>query len=279
MAQASLERLIALVCRDLGAESARLLDAPEEEPHADNVLYGRLPDGRCLAVIFAGAPEAKDALARRLKMLTSTFAHSLEEGPSQRPSRPTPSSSLQEELRALSVRARAVDAAVIDAQSPIVWGCASAERSVPVETVQLEDVSTSRLQESDDTGSFAPLQDTRADVDAPSPRPRPGHVRELTERAIDLVRDLPAVSGLRKGRHLSHVVRNDDFGLVAHSFASIYVLLVVFDFPFEEIRAERAIEDGLPRIERLVLALPPLDPKPAPRAGVISTGRGRVRKR
>ena len=39
----------------------------------------------------------------------------------------------------------------------------------------------------------------------------------------------------------------------------------------------RAALDALPRIERLVLALPPLDPKPAPIAGVIAMRRGRKR--
>ena len=133
MPNPSIERLLALVCRELGAESARLLRASEDEPHADNVLYGKLPDGRRLAVVFASAPPAKGALMRRLQMLTSTFAHSLEEGSSRRSSRAPPARSLHEELRALSVRARAVDAAVIDAHSPVVWGCASAEKDPPID--------------------------------------------------------------------------------------------------------------------------------------------------
>jgi hypothetical protein len=279
MLNPSIERLLALVCRELGAESARLLGASEDEPHADNVLYGQLPDGRRLAVVFASAPTAKGALTRRLQMLTSTFAHSLDEGTSRRPSRPPPARSLHEELRALSVRARAVDAAVIDAHSPVVWGCASAEKDPPIETLALEQVSTSRLPEFDDSAGTAPLQDTGSEAgpdDAPAPPPE--RIRELTERAIDLVRDLPAVAGLRKGGHLAHAVRDASFGWVARSFASIYVLIVVFDSPFDELRAEQAIEDGLPRIERLVLALPPLDPKPAPMASVISM-RGRARRR
>jgi hypothetical protein len=279
MPNPSIERLLALVCRELGAESARLLRASEDEPHADNVLYGKLPDGRRLAVVFASAPPAKGALMRRLQMLTSTFAHSLEEGSSRRSSRAPPARSLHEELRALSVRARAVDAAVIDAHSPVVWGCASAEKDPPIETLALERVSTSRLPEFDDSAGAAPLQDTRNEAgpeDASAPPPE--RIRELTERAIDLVRDLPAVTGLRKGGHLAHAVRDASFGWVARSFASIYVLIVVFESPFDELRAEQAIEDGLPRIERLVLALPPLDPKPSPIASVISM-RGRARRR
>ena len=41
-----------------------------------------------------------------------------------------------------------------------------------------------------------------------------------------------------------------------------YVLVLVFEEPFDEIRAERAIQGRLGPIERLVLALPPLDPTP-----------------
>jgi hypothetical protein len=279
MLNPSIERLLALVCRELGAESARLLDTSDEEAKADNVLYGKLPDGRRLAVVFASDPPSKGALTRRLEMLTSTFANSLEEGASRRPSRPPPARSLHEELRALSVRARAVDAAVIDAHSPVVWGRASAEKSPPAETIPLEQVSTSRLPELDESSSDAsPLQDTGYDPGDVAPIRPPERIQELTERAVDLVRDLPAVAGLRKGGHLGHVVRDSDFGFVARSFASIYVLIVVFDEAFDELRAEQAIEDGLPRIERLVLALPPLDPKPAPMASVISM-RGRARRR
>src|SRR5213079_530923 len=48
-----------------------------------------------------------------------------------RPSRPPPSLSLHEELAALVQRAGAVDATVIDAHSPVVWGTAGEDREVP----------------------------------------------------------------------------------------------------------------------------------------------------
>ncbi len=82
---------------------------------------------------------------------------------------------------------------------------------------------------------------------------------------------------MRRGGHLAHTVREADLGVLVRSFASIYLLVLAFDGTFDELRAERAVEDALPRIERLVLALPPLDPKPAPIAGVISLRRGRRR--
>jgi len=42
-------------------------------------------------------------------------------------------------------------------------------------------------------------------------------------------------------------------------------------------RAERAAQESLPRIERLVLALPPLDPDPQPMGGVVALRRPRRR--
>jgi hypothetical protein len=73
------------------------------------------------------------------------------------------------------------------------------------------------------------------------------------------------------------MAREEAFGFVARSFGGIYVLLVIYEAPFDELRAERAIAERLPRIERLVMALPPLDPRPAPNAGVMALRRGRRR--
>jgi hypothetical protein len=66
---------------------------------------------------------------------------------------------------------------------------------------------------------------------------------------------------------------------VAHAFASIYLLVVVFEpgSSFDELRAERAIVESLPRVERLVMALPPHEPDPTQGAGVVAMRRSRRR--
>ena len=87
-------------------------------------------------------------------------------------------------------------------------------------------------------------------------------------RAMAEVRGLPDLAGLRRGGHLRHMVTEPGFGYVARSFAAIYVLVVIFDGPFEELLVKRAIAQALPTIERLVAALPPLDPRPT--AGVAA---------
>jgi hypothetical protein len=94
---------------------------------------------------------------------------------------------------------------------------------------------------------------------SPSTLPPP---RSLTNRAVDAVRALPATTALPRGGLLAHHDRNADVPYVARSFATIYVVVLVFDAPFDEIRAERALQARLDSIERLVLALPPLDPSP-----------------
>src|SRR5262249_18547005 len=98
-----------------------------------------------------------------------------------------------------------------------------------------------------------------------------------SRRAIFEVRALPEMATLPRGGHVHHTVSGADFGYVARSFAGIYVLVLVFDATFDELRAKRAIVHALPAIERLVLALPPLDPGP-PVAGVVAL-RGRRRRR
>jgi hypothetical protein len=270
-----LDRLISLVRRELGADDVRVLEGPAPAVAAPNVIHADLADGRKLAVAFAAAPPAREALVRRLHMLVLTFAQSLEDDPSiRREPRASAVQSLREELRALAARARGVDAVVIDANSPVVWGSATAEPAVrhDLGNVELVDVSRHQLAPASRATEGDPFRD-----DDESPDPPLAATPSLTARAIDVVRALPGLADIHKGRHLNHAERDPSFGCVARSFAGIYLLIVVYDGPFDELRAERSIADGLPRIERLVLALPPLDPKPAPKAGVMSLRRPRRR--
>ena len=99
----------------------------------------------------------------------------------------------------------------------------------------------------------------------------------LSRKAVHNVRGWPELAALRKGKHVRKVDRDEAAPLVAHSFASIYLLVLVFSGAFDELRAERAILEAMPRVERLVLALPPLDPQPFEGAGAMRMRKPRRR--
>jgi hypothetical protein len=274
---ANIERLVALVRRDLGAVDVRVV-AKDEAPAQDDPLSLRRPmsGDRILIATFAEPPTDVDARTRRLDMMIDSFRDVTIE-PVLAPSRPPPASSLHEELRGLAERAGAIDALVIDARSPIVWGAADADRvskpedtQPPAEVVRLDDHRAGIERPSGERASRSerppPVTSDTMEVEAPS---------TPTDRALDAVRALPVLSSLHKGGHLHHAERGDDFGFVARSFAGIYVLIVVFRTAHDELRAERAVQQSLPIIERLVLALPPLDPTPM--AGAMAMRRVRRR--
>ena len=308
------ERFLSLAKRELSADDVRFLAPGEAPPEAANVVIARLIDGRHVVASFASAPTDGDVLARRLAMLAGTFADALAAPPSERAkARPPIVVSLHEELKALGVRASAHDVVVIDGDSPVVWGCASisAEPRARNEML-LRDVSDRELSAQDEPSAPAglhavpssddsgPLQESTAPTGVLRMAPPPAessqaavtdsdehnhwHVGvhseeeepEITRRAIGRIRSLPSLSLLHKGRHLRHVSREESYYLVL-SFSSIYLLCMVFDGDFDELRAERAAQESLPRIERLVLALPPLDPDPQPMGGVVALRRPRRR--
>ena len=300
------DRFVTLAKRELQADDVRVLTMDETPPEASNVLVARLPDGRHVLASFATEPKDRDAIERRLAMLASTFADALAAPPSEKMrARPRPALSLHEELKALATRARALDVVVIDTDSPVVWACASVPaRPRARNELLLRDVSDRELSShlDDESGSLQDVEshsephsrdDARAKktnpdesmaVMADSLEDEEGTGTELsgesetTRRAISAVRRLP-LEGLHKGRHLRHVERETDFFL-AISFSGIYILVCVFEGEFDELRAERAATDALPRIERLVFALPPLDPDPPqPMGGVVALRANAGRRR
>lgn len=263
----------------------RLLDAAETPPFAPNVAHDRLPDGRTVLVTFENAPDDIEALRRRLSILVTTFAESLSDpaGEKFRAARPPVSTSLFDELKALASRAQALDVVVIDADSPILWG--SARKGVlPARAgVPLADVSAPRLVRDD--GSAPELVDASAAAAGPNGHAAVANAEDegdeaAVQYAVTAVRALAGFAGggnVHKGRPLRHaeVDLEKHTGYLVLSFSGIYLLVLVYRGTFDELRAERAAQEALPRIERLVLALPPLDPEPQPAGQVVSLRRRR----
>jgi hypothetical protein len=254
-----LDRFVALVCRELGAHEASVLEAAEvpETFNEGRELRCAMPGGRVVVARFREPVADHDATLRRLEMLASTFDAVAAEAPHSPPSRPPASLSLRVELQSLCERAGAINAMVIDANSPILWGAARGRDIVP-------EAWAASAPPTDSDAAPASTDDAR--------------LAEVSRLALQAVRGLVELPAIRKGKRVRHVERDGAAPFLVHSCAGIYLLTLVFAAAFDELRAERAVLESLPSIERLVLALPPLDPDPPRKgAGVISMRRPRRR--
>jgi hypothetical protein len=217
-------------------------------------------------VSFRDSGPSEGEIEGRLDALFECFAQTLESLARRTPSRGRPAipDALVDELRDLRSRAGGVDAFVIDGETPVIWCSVSAGSAVDVDgkpRTSDAQVAAFRLR------GLRLVRGRRASLslslsDAPDVAPR-------TRRAVSLLRDLPERKELPQGGNLRHLVREADFGMVARDVGDIYITGVVFDSPFDELGAERALAHALPRIERLLAALPPLDPTPDRPSNVI----------
>jgi len=285
--QRDLDRFLALVRRELGSEDVQIVGAEDEIPSDPTTLRGVFPDRRGAVVVrFDSEPADRDSKQRRLDMLASTFDLVAEdEGPSP-PSRPSPAVALRTELASLSAHARALNALVIDARSPVVWGAATGQFDTPARPGEAAvDAQNGQGGENGQGGQTAP--EGQAEPEAPLP-----DATTLSRTAIASVRALADVAAMRRGpradaargtpriRRVRHVDRDGEAPYLVHSFAGIYLAILVYAVPFDELRAERAILESLPRVERFVLALPPRDPEPpGAGAGVIAMALSRRPRR
>ena len=361
-----ISEFIEVVKRSLAAKDVRILGDEEVPPSSEQTLACELPTGQVLAVSFEQRPTNPDSARRRLEMLVRAFASTL--SAASEPHSPTNKAhALHHELAALVGRAGALDAVVIDANSPAIWGGASLELPEIIEDEPVRepdnviriDRQSASARRSDlidrarelgirafealaidprammlvpreicEQHCFLPLfgvgsslllamadptdlggvhrvvlttglevepclanerlirfvlawnhageQRTQRDV-LGTLTPEEQSARETLaqsvcdrwarhfaiRRAIQAVRAMPEMAMLHKGGHLNRTITEPSFALIARSFAAIYVLVVVFPGPFDEIRAKHAISQALPIIESLVLALPPRDPPPS----------------
>jgi hypothetical protein len=361
-----ISEFLEVVKRSLGAKDARILDEEDEPSATGQALICELPAGQLLAVTFAEAPANQDSARRRLEMLVRAFSSTLATAAAEPPASVPKARALNDELAALVERAGALDAVVIDANSPVVWGGASFElgEMIPDEPdrepdnvirIDRQSPSARRLElierarelgvrvfealaldpramtlvprevcekcrviplfgggsglllamaDATDVGAIHDavlasglevepglanerliqfvlawnrggdargIGDILGELDSDQRALREalaGTVRDrwarhfAARKAIQVVRGMPEMTTLYRGGHLNRSVIEPEFALIARSFAAIYVLIIVFAGPFEELRAKHAVSHALPAIESLVLALPPRDPPP-----------------
>lgn len=238
MSTGTIDRLLEVIRRSLGASRVELID---EAQAPEGVLRWSLPSGRAVLVRFDEAPPP-DA-SERLQALLSSFGGVLSEGSSQGGEHGV---SLVDELATLAGAVGASEALVIDARSPVVWGSSHGITS--------EELLAPRLR-------------LVTDDQPPSPSP----LSEAARQVIRRVRALPEIEELARGGHLRHTLMEDDLGLLARSFAGIYVLVLLYGGRFDELKTERHLHSALPMIERLVMGLPP--PGPAEGGGAAAKAR------
>ena len=365
--EGSFSEFLEVVRKNFGASDVRILSEGETPPPSPGVIVCELPLGQLLAVSFAVPPTDPHSAQRRLEMLVRAFESTLATSAETASVAPK-ARALHDELAALVERAAALDALVIDAHSPAIWGGAYAELPEilepyeapgPNNVVRIDGQPTvSRASElgararslglrvfealaldpramalvprdacerhamvplfgsgsglllamvdpTNLAGIYEAALSSGVDVEpalAPerlirfilawkvpgsAPKSIPPPARELdddekqarervaqgardhwlrhfaTRKAIQLVRAMPELENLHRGGHLSRTVTEQDLACIARSFAGIYVLVVVFQGPFDELKAKHAVSQALPVIESLVLALPPRDPPPS----------------
>ena len=294
-------RLAAILQRELGASSVRFARADETPTPSATTLACSAPNGTWIIANFEESPPDREAKARRLEMIVASFADILDAPPGEQGRhKAAPARSLAGELTALTGRAAALAALVVDARSPVIWGASdvydgaddggggeetktahlyrkAAHAGLRFTTLVSEPVLDTEgdPDEPDSTLTTSEIEAAGGGVLTPSERAELWRRVLLVRNALSAVRALPQVVNLYKGEHLHESVRAPELSYVVRSFATIYRLVVVFDRPFDELRAERSVTHALPTIERLVLALPPMNPDPP----VAGAGVMRMRRR
>jgi len=285
-------RLLDLVRRDLGAEDVRA-EVGGRDPEGDDVLWCALDNGFRIVARFSGAVPDRERLLERLRLLAASFTGA---GPAAGSwstlSHELASRRLDDELEVLVDRSGAVRAVVLDVDSPVIWGSSgmlrgdegvdtAIETAAAVETATAAGIDLAELLRLDPSDARAKLEAGGVDartalqlsraverIRQESRRSEPTwRYYLLTCRAIAAVRASTAERSATS--QLAEIVRHDGWSYLVRGFAGIYCLLLVFEGAFSELHAEGAVVHALPVIERMVLALPPIDPPPKRKEGKV----------
>ncbi len=299
------ERLASILERELDAQNVYVAsndELYEVDPH----LAWDLEHDQKLIIVFAKPPLDLQEKRNRLAALSESFADLFADAARTLPrSRPEPKISLQNELNALAGRARASTVLIIDAKSPIIWGASEAPSNTddsPVDPNVHQAFVKARQLGISWTDVLAMPHNAPAITDrkASKTAAEPGRIlrlvppvdewagltttdrsilaprADIARQAITRVRAMPVLAQLHRGEHLHAAVVEDSFAYLVRSFATIYLVILVFPGPFDELGAERALHRSLPTIERLVVSLPP-DDTPETRNGAVVALRPRRR--
>ena len=278
-------RLLELVRRELGAEDVRA-EVGGRDPVDPRLVYCALTEGWRLVAVFGEVPDDREGLAARLVAIAKTFSGLAPDAPEWlSPSGELAARRLDDELGVLADRAGAIRALVIDATSPVIWG-SSGPRRVD-EDVEHALATAAALAVADSAGIDSPSLPEQDAANVRTALDRAGidaRTATLLARELERFRDdrrsvaawrnhssiCRAIAAVRETEPHATGALSSSFELIhergwahlARSFANIYCLLLVFEEGASELHAQAAVVHASPVIEKLVLALPPVEPPP-----------------
>lgn len=299
MSDAGLIRLLELVREKLGAADARV-EIGGREPEDPRVVSSPMSGSRRMVLVFDAPVDDRRAAADRLAVIVASFATTSRTG-SELTISPTAVSAraaLDDVLAGVATRAGALQALVVDVGSPVLWGSSheepplevdprvirrraklfetAAQRGVDVPSLLASAASQplGRGEEGDGEGADERVAGLAAELERiRGEQPLHGEPAcqrlVLATRAIAFARALATRGGAAPGTARTAQQR-DGLGTLVRSFGGIYLLVLVFDGPFSELRAQKAVGQALRRIEQLVMKLPPVDPRPGARVVRLS---------
>lgn len=277
-------RFLELVRRELAASDA-YLQFGGRTPDSPSVLCARVADEAWRIVVRfeqpLDPPEARTKLQAKLDALVSSFtglgAELQRERPRPRLVEHDRRDEVDEALTLLAEQAKALRAVVLDEDSPVLWG--SSELPAGSEDVEVA-MWTGELVESALAVGLDMVELIELEGEALERALEGIESAKLRQR---LLRKLPQVQALGPARRAeawaAHFATcraiaalrrapeqresmGEELGWFAREFAGIYHVLLVYPGPFSELDAARPMRKALPLIERLVLALPPVEPPP-----------------
>ena len=299
-------RLLDLVCHKLGADDARI-EIGGKAPDDSRIIWAPIEEGRRLVALFKATPLDRAATEGRLLALLEGFRETLALPPEPAYAGSSHlSRELDEALAALAARTGAETVWIIDVHSPVLWGSSEPHSR----DLDLDDLRARRPRRPDAGRGQAVVGRAARGLPAGGPgaaAQQRAERRDAAHRAASSSRRYRALTEqgglaaaarrLRSARALVEIreraardrelvrseLRGPSIQCFAHAIAGQYQLVLVFDETYSPLHAEGHVQRALPHIERLLLALPPVDParvaRGAPRSSACHVRAERAARR
>jgi hypothetical protein len=222
MSDPALHAFLAILQRELGADDAYLQLGGKVTDH-DNRFFHPIGEGKSVVVVFATPPVDTDALHGRLAALSAPFQSTLE-------------------------------SAIAAAARP--------RHAMDFARQRLDEELTALALRAGAARAFVFDVDSPVIWGASAPKEHDGgEATSLLDHATYALRQRS--EELKQAHHhTARLTLDDGVEALARPFAGLYVLALLFRDPLSEPIALGAILHAVGLIEKLVLALPPIDPEP-----------------